>query len=48
MSGQTVVSLTDLGKGATVTIGQLPEGMYIVTIQAGGRSYYKKILKIND
>lgn len=47
MSGQTVISLSDLGKGATVTLGQLPEGMYIVTVNAGGQSYYKKILKAN-
>jgi hypothetical protein len=47
MGGQTVISLSDLGKGATVTLGQLPEGMYIVTVNAGGQSYYKKILKAN-
>lgn len=47
MGGQTVVSLSDLGKGATITTGQLPEGMYIVTVQAEGQSYYKKVLKAN-
>lgn len=45
MSGQIVASLSDLGKGATITTGHLPEGMYIVSVQAGGKSYYKKVLK---
>ncbi len=47
MGGQTVLSVSNLGKGATVTTTTLPEGMYIVTVQAEGQTYYKKILKAN-
>ena len=47
MNGVTVLSLTDVGKGATVTTGMLSEGMYIVTVQAEGNTYYKKIIKAN-
>lgn len=47
LSGVTVLSLSDLGKGATVTTGMLADGVYILTVQAEGRTYYKKILKAN-
>ena len=47
MSGKNVLSLSNLGKSATVTTGQLPAGVYIATVQANGKSYYKKILKVN-
>lgn len=45
MSGRIVTSLRDLGTGATVTISTLPEGVYIVTAQAGGQTHYRKIVK---
>jgi hypothetical protein len=47
MSGKNVLSLSNLGKSATITTGQLPAGVYIATVQANGKSYYKKILKVN-
>ena len=43
--GRVVVSLTDLGKGATITTNQLPVGVYIVTVKADGQTFYKKIIK---
>ena len=45
MGGRVVVSLTDLGKGATITTSQLPVGVYIVTVKADGQTFYKKIIK---
>lgn len=45
MNGVTVLTVTDLGKGGTIATGQLADGMYIVTVQAGGNTYYKKIIK---
>ena len=45
MGGRVVLALSDLGKGATITTSQLPAGMYIVTLKANGRTYYKKIIK---
>lgn len=45
MGGRTVLTLNGLGMGATVTTASLPEGMYIVTVQAEGQTYYKKIVK---
>ncbi len=45
MSGRTVASMAATGKEATVAISQLPEGIYIVTAVADGRSYYQKIVK---
>ena len=47
MSGRIVTSLRDLGTGATLTISTLPEGVYIVTAQAGGQTHYRKIVKSN-
>jgi hypothetical protein len=47
MGGVAVLSVNDLGTGATITTGSLAEGMYIVTIQAEGKTYYEKILKAN-
>lgn len=47
LNGVTVLSLSDLGKGATITTGMLTDGVYILTVQAEGKSYYKKILKAN-
>lgn len=43
--GRVVVSLTDLGKSATITTSQLPVGVYIVTVKADGQTFYKKIIK---
>ena len=45
MGGRTVLTLNGLGTGATVTTTSLPEGMYIVTVQTEGQTYYKKIVK---
>ena len=45
MGGRVVISVSDLGKGATITTSQLPAGMYIVTVKADGQTYYKKIIK---
>jgi hypothetical protein len=45
MSGQVILTVNELGKRGKIAIGQLPEGMYIVTVQADGQSYYKKILR---
>lgn len=45
MSGRVVISVSDLGKGATITTSQLPAGMYIVTVKADGKTFYKKIIK---
>lgn len=47
MGGRTVVSMASPGKGATIATSQLPEGIYILTVAAGGRSYYQKIVKSN-
>ena len=47
MGGVTVMSLSDIGTGATITTKSLADGMYIVTIQAEGKTYYEKILKAN-
>jgi len=34
-------------KGATIATSQLPEGVYILTVVAEGRSYYHKFVKAN-
>ena len=47
MKGVTVLSINDLGTGGTVTTGSLQDGLYIVTVQAEGNTYYKKIIKAN-
>ena len=47
MSGVTVMTIRDLGIGATVTCKSLTDGMYIATVQAEGTTYYQKILKAN-
>ena len=47
MGGVAVMTVSDLGTGATITTGSLADGMYIVTIQAEGKTYYEKILKAN-
>lgn len=47
MGGVAVLTVNDLGTGATITTGSLADGMYIVTIQAEGKTYYEKILKAN-
>jgi hypothetical protein len=47
MGGVTVLDVSDLGTGATITTGSLSDGMYIVTIKAEGKTYYEKILKGN-
>jgi hypothetical protein len=47
MKGVTVLSISDLGTGGTVTTGSLQDGLYIVTVQAEGNTYYKKIIKAN-
>ena len=43
--GQTVVAINELGRGGVITTASLPEGVYIVTIQAEGQNYYQKIFK---
>ena len=45
MGGQTVMKQTDMGWGGTLHISTLPEGMYVVTVKAGGQTFHKKILK---
>ena len=45
MNGQTVLSVSNVGKSATIATGQLPDGMYIMTVQAAGQSFYRKLLK---
>lgn len=47
LKGVTVLSINDLGTGGTVTTGSLQDGLYIVTVQAEGNTYYKKIIKAN-
>ena len=47
MSGQTVVSVNDLGTSAVIALGSLQDGLYIVTVQAEGNTYYQKIRKAN-
>lgn len=47
MSGQAVLSISDFGKGGTIDVGQLLEGMYILTVQAEGQTYYKKIVIVS-
>ena len=47
MGGVTVLDVSDLGTGATITTGSLSDGMYIVTVKAEGKTYYEKILKGN-
>lgn len=46
-AGVTVLSLNNLGTGGTITTGQLRTGVYIITVQAEGKTYYKKIIKAN-
>ena len=48
MSGVTVLDVNNLGTGATVTTSSMQEGLYILTVQAEGKTYYKKILKANN
>lgn len=45
MGGQSLLVQTDLGKMATIAIGQLPEGVYVVTVKTDNQTYYKKITK---
>ena len=47
MSGRIVASMAGSGKEANIATSQLPEGVYIVTAMADGRSYYQKIVKSN-
>jgi hypothetical protein len=47
MGGVTVLDVSNLGTGATITTGSLSDGMYIVTVKAEGKTYYEKILKSN-
>ena len=47
MSGRTLFRMDVNGKGATIATSQLPEGVYIITVVADGRSYYHKIVKTN-
>jgi hypothetical protein len=47
MSGRTVASMAATCKEATIAVSQLPDGIYIVTAVADGRSYYQKIVKSN-
>ena len=46
-SGVTMLSVSNLGTSATITTGQLPNGVYIVTASADGKTLYNKILKAN-
>ena len=43
LNGQNMLSLKNVGKGATITTNSLPTGVYILSVQAEGQSYYKKI-----
>ena len=47
MNGVMVLSVADLGVGGTLTTGHLADGVYVMTVQAGGKTYYKKIIKAN-
>jgi hypothetical protein len=47
MSGVAVMNMSDLGKGATITTGSLSTGVYIVTMEVEGKTYYEKIVKAN-
>jgi hypothetical protein len=47
MGGQTVVSVNDLGTSGVIALGALQDGLYIVTVQAEGNTYYQKIRKAN-
>lgn len=46
-AGVNMLSVSNLGTGATITTGQLPSGVYIITVRAEGHTYYKKIVKAN-
>ena len=46
--GVQVVSVSNLGTGATVSTGMLSDGVYILTVHAEGKTYYKKIIKANQ
>ena len=47
MGGQTVLSVNDLGTSGVIALGSLQDGLYIVTVQAEGNTYYQKIRKAN-
>ena len=47
MGGQTVVAVNDLGTSGVIALGALQDGLYIVTVQAEGNTYYQKIRKAN-
>ena len=47
MGGSVVLRADDLGTGAVITTGSLPEGVYVVTVVADGQTYYQKVMKAN-
>lgn len=47
MGGTPVISTGKLEVPAQVNVASLPEGTYIVAATSGGRTYYKKVIKVN-
>ena len=47
LKGVTVLSVNNLGNGAVVATGSLLDGVYIITVEAEGKTFYKKIVKAN-
>lgn len=47
LKGVTVLSVNNLGNGAMVATGSLLDGVYIITVVAEGKTFYKKIIKAN-
>ena len=43
MAGQNVRQLSDAGTAAAIDVHQLPAGIYILTVQTGGKTHRKKL-----
>ena len=47
MSGASVYAAQHLEVPSRISVASLPEGIYIVAARSGGKTYYKKIIKVN-
>ena len=47
MAGTQVVAAANVGPKAVVATGSLAAGVYILTVKADGKTYYKKMMKAN-
>ena len=47
MAGTQVVAASNVGPKAVVATGSLAAGVYILTVKAEGKTYYKKMMKAN-